>query len=55
MTAVDGSTLLAAGYSRALWIPRPEPHWVRPDGHSAVSQAEALREVAEMLGEEDDV
>jgi hypothetical protein len=47
---VDGVGLEQAGYARALWIPSPEPHWLRPGGQSSCSETEALRELAELVG-----
>jgi|Tabmets5t2r1_1033131.scaffolds.fasta_scaffold23745_1 hypothetical protein len=51
---MNGADLEQAGYARALWIPSTEPHWLRPGGHSVCSETEALRELAELLGEEAD-
>jgi hypothetical protein len=51
---MNGADLEQAGYARALWIPPTEPHWLRPGGNSVCSERDALRELAELLGGEDD-
>jgi hypothetical protein len=41
--------LQSLGYSRALWIAAPGTWYLRPDGNSVCSEAEALAEVAELV------
>lgn len=48
------TSLADFGYSRALWIAAPGEWWLRPDSRSVVSEEEALREVAELVGGNDD-
>lgn len=42
--------LASLAYTRALWIPSPERWYLRPDGSSVVSEEEALREAAKLVG-----
>jgi hypothetical protein len=48
---VDGAGLEQAGYSRALWIAAPRRLWLAPGGLRVVSEEDALRELAELVGD----
>jgi len=41
------------GYSRALWLPQRD-WWLRPNGLSVCSKEDALGEVRELLGPDDE-
>ena len=51
MTAED---LLRGGYVRALWLFGEPKRYLRPDGLSVCTEEEALREIAELVGEDDE-
>jgi hypothetical protein len=53
---ITGEDLLRHGYSRALWIAAPGKWWLRPGSLSVCSEEEAIAEVAELVGgdEEED-
>jgi hypothetical protein len=38
------------GYSRAVWVIRPGQWWLRPDGLSVCTEEEAIREIQELVG-----
>jgi hypothetical protein len=42
---MTGEDLLRAGWSRALWIFGPEPHWMDPSGTYVKPESEALAEL----------
>jgi hypothetical protein len=50
---ITGAHLEQAGFTRALWVPSPEKWYLRPGGLSICSEHVAIKEVAEMLKEQE--
>jgi hypothetical protein len=51
---VTAEDLLRAGYVRALWLFGEPKHYLRPDGLSVCTEDEALRELAELVGDHEE-